>query len=144
MRPEVKEKWIKALKSGDYQKAKGRLTAGGNQFCCLGVLCDLAAKEGLGRWEVPHDEAIQEPVFIDVKKERADAVLPRAVVEWAGLDTKLEGSSVFAPTIGANPRIQDRYVMDGIHRVAVASLAELNDHSEFTLSEIGDVVEAEL
>lgn len=41
MNAEVKEKWLAALRSGDYRKAKGRLSRGRNRRCCLGVLRDL-------------------------------------------------------------------------------------------------------
>lgn len=36
----VKDKWLKALRSGNYKQAKGTLrkTVG---YCCLGVLCDV-------------------------------------------------------------------------------------------------------
>lgn len=40
MNPEVKVKWIEALKSGIYPKGVGALNCGG-KFCCLGVLCEV-------------------------------------------------------------------------------------------------------
>ena len=33
----IKEKWVKALRSGDYKQGKKRLTHAG-RYCCLGVL----------------------------------------------------------------------------------------------------------
>lgn len=38
MIPEIKAKWIAALRSGKYQQTKGVLKDHGG-FCCLGVLC---------------------------------------------------------------------------------------------------------
>lgn len=38
--PEVKAKWVAALRSGNYPQTKGRLRDA-NGFCCFGVLCDL-------------------------------------------------------------------------------------------------------
>jgi hypothetical protein len=40
MDPEIKAKWITALRSGQYQQVTSylRTTQG---FCCLGVLCDI-------------------------------------------------------------------------------------------------------
>lgn len=50
MNPRIKQLWIDALRSGEYPQARGALkTVSG--YCCLGVLCDLAAKEGLGSFE---------------------------------------------------------------------------------------------
>lgn len=44
---EVIEHWIKALRSGEYKQAQNKLkNTQKNSFCCLGVLCDLAAKDG--------------------------------------------------------------------------------------------------
>lgn len=54
MNPEIKAKWIAALRSGDYEQAKGSLRDfnNPNAFCCLGVLCDVV-KNGIdGRWEM--------------------------------------------------------------------------------------------
>ena len=34
----IKKKWLKALRSGEYGQAKGVLTDGEGNFCCLGVL----------------------------------------------------------------------------------------------------------
>lgn len=47
-----KKKWIEALRSGKYKQGRAALkevrgkTA---KYCCLGVLCDLAARDGLIR-----------------------------------------------------------------------------------------------
>jgi hypothetical protein len=43
MNQSIKQLWVAALRSGDYQQAKGRLRASNNSFCCLGVLCNLHA-----------------------------------------------------------------------------------------------------
>ena len=45
MDKEVKEKWLKALRSGEYAQGKGALCAKhpieGIVHCCLGVLCEV-------------------------------------------------------------------------------------------------------
>ena len=46
MKPEIAEKWIKALRSGDYIQGKDKLK-NNIFFCCLGVLCEIAVKEGI-------------------------------------------------------------------------------------------------
>lgn len=52
---EVYELWLEALRSGKYKQVGGalkdRLATGKMGFCCLGVLCDLAAKDGGDKWE---------------------------------------------------------------------------------------------
>lgn len=44
MKPEIQEKWVAALRSGDYKQTAGHLKDGGG-FCCLGVLTDIYASE---------------------------------------------------------------------------------------------------
>ena len=46
MDPELKKKWIEALRSGKYKQGKNRLhRAEDNSYCCLGVLCEVAGFE---------------------------------------------------------------------------------------------------
>lgn len=46
MDPELKKKWVEALRSGDYEQGETRLYTGStNQFCCLGVLCKVVGLE---------------------------------------------------------------------------------------------------
>jgi len=42
--PENIQKWINALRSGDYDQQKGTLKGTGG-YCCLGVYCSLMGKE---------------------------------------------------------------------------------------------------
>lgn len=47
MKPELKAKWLEALRSGGYRQGKGFLqqidnTTGAYTNCCLGVLCKVA------------------------------------------------------------------------------------------------------
>lgn len=117
MNQEVKTKWLEALRSGDYEQAKGSLKTTSGKFCCLGVLCDLYHKEtGNGEWNV------------DGKKESFSVgydvrigILPKAVCHWAELDSP-------------NPRIDD---------AREESLAELNDLG-LTFLEITDLIEEQL
>jgi hypothetical protein len=43
------DKWLEALRSGDYKQTKRALSDNQGGFCCLGVACDLS---GLGKWGV--------------------------------------------------------------------------------------------
>lgn len=52
-REEVIERWVAALRSGKYEQAHEVLNDGVG-FCCLGVLCDLAAKDGGPQWDRDH------------------------------------------------------------------------------------------
>lgn len=48
MKPKIKEKWIAALRSGEYTQGRMVLRDSDNNFCCLGVLCNLHAKANPG------------------------------------------------------------------------------------------------
>jgi hypothetical protein len=45
MDADVKAKWVAALRSGNYKQIKAGLRKGDN-FCCLGVLCDIVNPDG--------------------------------------------------------------------------------------------------
>ena len=50
MKPKIKKKWLKALRSGEYAQCKKVLVNNIDEFCCLGVLCDISDK---GEWIDP-------------------------------------------------------------------------------------------
>lgn len=42
MEKEIKDKWVKALRSGEYKQGSGQLFCNvNNSYCCLGVLCKI-------------------------------------------------------------------------------------------------------
>lgn len=46
LKPEVREAWVTALRSGDYAQGGRMLRSNiGPRFCCLGVLCDLGVQD---------------------------------------------------------------------------------------------------
>ena len=46
MNPEIKAKWVEALRSGKYEQGRDVLRTTDNKFCCLGVLADIRNPEG--------------------------------------------------------------------------------------------------
>jgi len=40
MDQEIKQEWVKALRSGDFKQGRGKLR-NGDGYCCLGVLCQV-------------------------------------------------------------------------------------------------------
>lgn len=88
MNPEIKQLWIAKLRSGEIKQTKGELTRrqpdGSLQCCCLGVLCEQAAEKGVVKRAIDADGVISYRAPGD---SRGDAsVLPKAVMEWAGID----------------------------------------------------------
>ena len=45
MNPEIKEEWLAALRSGEYEQGQCQLRTEDNAFCCLGVLSDIMTKK---------------------------------------------------------------------------------------------------
>ena len=70
------KKWLKSLRSGEYDQGKGRLRTE-DSFCCLGVACDIS---GLGRWE--GDIFYTEGDYFHI------VYLPEAVMSWLGITTR--------------------------------------------------------
>ena len=83
MKADVKKRWVEALRSGRYRQAPGKLTDG-KGHCCLGVLCDLARREGVIKWQVGQFNDWRAIAPGDEYGEAS--VLPPAVQKWAGLD----------------------------------------------------------
>jgi hypothetical protein len=77
MNQQIKEQWVAALRSGEYQQTTGELRNGGG-FCCLGVLSDLYLKEKGKRWDVVSEDCFYFPNF-------SEEVLPKEVMDWADL-----------------------------------------------------------
>ena len=80
MDSKVKQQWIEALRSKNYQQTTNYLRTQ-QGYCCLGVLCDLYAKEhnGVG-WDVAGDVDYE---FLDEIQ-----TMPEEVKIWAGLYTR--------------------------------------------------------
>jgi hypothetical protein len=88
MNPIWKERWLKALRSGQYRQGQGSLNRGG-KLCCLGVLCDLVAKDGYGRWERDLDA----PTVFRFKQGRENSRrggLPTETQNLVGLSSQSE------------------------------------------------------
>ena len=121
MNPEIKKLWVDALRSGDYKQGVGRLRNDDNEFCCLGVLCNLHAQN--------HPEIAKtqtEPSFYISSAH----ILPAEVSKWAGLG------------IEVNPVVS--------YKKKARTVAEINDGQcpgqtkPATFKQIADVIEKQL
>ena len=74
MKKEIADKWVKALRSGEYNQTTETLQ-NGNGYCCLGVLCLLGQKEGV---VVDSENSI---LVGDSLEDQVD------VKEWSGIKT---------------------------------------------------------
>lgn len=83
----IKQRWVDALRSGNYAQGTGFLRQNGDglpvdKWCCLGVLCDLAAQDGYGHWE--GDSIVS--VYVDGLEHKVETMPTDLVLEWAGVE----------------------------------------------------------
>jgi hypothetical protein len=115
---DIKEKWLVALRSGEYKQTTGALRDEAGH-CCLGVLCDLYSKEKNVPWTIGDG--------VDDSFLGADTALPRSVASWAGL---YEAD----PTVTASKGLGDNIKMN---------LSEVNDGGA-SFAVIADLIERDL
>lgn len=128
MDKEVKQKWIDALRSGKYQQIKGALKSE-NGFCCLGVLCDIYAREKNIEWKQGGEYKKLFYLF-----ERNFTGLQDEICQWAGLP------------IGKDVILKDK-LNEGINwsnTLIHYTLIYYNDNANKTFEEIADIIEREL
>jgi len=78
------QKWNAALKSGEFEQARGQLKTEDDHFCCLGVACELYRREtGQGEWEQHADD--RSIVEFRLDEEFVGGILPPRVQSWLGL-----------------------------------------------------------
>jgi len=79
MNKENIKKWIDALRSGDYMQGSGWLhNVKENEYCCLGVACELAIRDGVDvRVEVCGDFC---------SYDGSTTALPMSVISWLGVN----------------------------------------------------------
>ena len=79
MNPDIKAKWLEALRDPDrYKQTEGALKDNCG-FCCLGVLTDIWARENDGKW-------VKSTYGGPCSILDTDDVLPEKVRDWAGLE----------------------------------------------------------
>lgn len=86
MKPELKRRWINALRSRRYKKGTGALhTLGSSRnedtFCCLGVLAQLAVEDGVMKPKIDKDAEVARYGTAD----HDGTFLPAKICKWAGI-----------------------------------------------------------
>ena len=123
MNPEIKAQWLAALRSGEYEQGKMVLSNSG-QYCCLGVLCELAFLAG--------GIVTKDSTGADVRYGTETGLLPFEVQKWAGLKES-------NPSVSINGEL---YAIAGVN-----DGTELSDGSWLearTFSKIADLIDAQL
>lgn len=137
MNPEIKGRWLEALRSGDYPQTRRRL-ADDNGYCCLGVLCEIAVEDGIVTKGTAGGS--DDGIVYTSATDSADfefSVLPVAVFEWAGMT---------GPNPGMDLTLEDipEHARDIAFEGTGYNLADLNDTLRMDFSEIAFVIEEQL
>lgn len=132
MKQEIKEQWITALTDETYQQGTGELRSTKDEYCCLGVLCDLAVKAGEAKWLYQSTTGwllIPANVTLEEAKELGQvgsATLPGFITVWAGM-----AKHEYNPTV---------VVHDGEH----ISLTQANDSKNLPFNTIAELIQESL
>jgi hypothetical protein len=122
MKSDVKFGWQADLRSGKFNQGVHCLHNEDGEFCCLGVLCERYRKEtGKGEW-IRSEEDSEHPERFTFLGE--DCVLPREVMEWAGLES-------------CDPNVT-------LREGGAAVLSHVNDELECNFSTIAQAIERSL
>ena len=149
MNERVKDLWVKALRSEKYSQTTRRLrdlkilstsqcavVELGTGFCCLGVLCDLYAKEhSSASWE-PDPDAQQCYFHPGGNASGDDELLPRVVRDWAGMAS----DDGMPQTDAARVALREARTADNV-RSGRGNIAAANDHG-LQFSQLADFIEA--
>ncbi len=118
----MRDRWIPALRSGDYVQGHGALRSQDDRYCCLGVLTDLLVQDGLiPAWDLFQDD--EGPPTYAVDGERH--YLPTQVRDAIGTQNMMAFERLSGPD-------------DGV------TLVELNDAASCSFADIADVIEKTL
>lgn len=113
---EAINKWIEALRSGEYKQGYYRLRTYSKKedtFCCLGVACDVLKDELDGEWVQKADDYTFE---VSDDQFHGQEYMPDVVVEYIGLP--------------------ERFLND--------DLSELNDRENYSFRQIANKLENKL
>ncbi len=118
MNPEVKAKWLEALRSDRYQQTHGVLK-NDNGYCCLGVLCDV----------------VKEQVEMDWHRDPEDGKI------YFGKDA-VSGIAGYPPIpVTQLAGVTDKMVkIDGVAK----TLVNHNDSRNVSFKQIADAIEEQL
>ena len=108
----VVEKWVAALRSGEFKQGTDRLLTDDGSYCCWGVLCEIHRREFGGTWKGNRDG-------LDRSYRGEYTAPPKLVQRWLGFAGE--------PTI----RYDDTQTL----------ITELNDCFGLSFTDIADLIE---
>jgi len=132
LKKDVKEKWLKALRSGNYKQGEINLNNNNNTFCCLGVLCDIYIKENNLIWNDNAGSTGVKSIYTSAH------TLPKIIIMWAYDDESFNLEDTIDKSLD--------YLTGGITLIndKPVTLWMLNDNLNKTFDEIADIIEDQM
>ena len=142
---ELQEKWLTALESGEYTQARGMLRDSEDNFCCLGVMCDIVQPDHWVKTTVKQEwyECDFVWYYRDVMEENIvhNMDVPSSIRQK--IRFRSPSGHFFPNFIAPQDPDFDRILQEGTTRVEqgerLTSLANLNDRG-WTFKEIAGLV----
>ena len=126
MKPEIKQRWIDALRSGNYKQGYFKLKTN-DCFCVIGVLCDILKNELNGYWKYNYF-VCQDKLFC--VEEMKACKPPNTVIKYCGFKPE-QNNRYYFPLVKYG---------DNSER----SLIKLNDIDRLTFEQLADIIEEQL
>lgn len=126
--------WVDALRSGKYKQGRSALRNVDNEFCCLGVLCDICKHRLNLDWELGGYDIDYRDIYI---MDKTGDVLPNKVWDYLGrevTDYKVQISIT-------NPKLPSSVVNNNLRNSIF--LVTLNDVYRLSFEQIADIIEEE-
>lgn len=137
LKPEIKAKWLAALRSGEYKQTQGTLhyrdRQGNDSYCCLGVLCEITEN-----CTSDYDEAHEQFVYhYGSSSSLSSDTLPFELAQEIGEDVD---TICVLNSAAVAPIIKDLYpsIVKGMENET--ALSELNDEGVDFLA-IADIID---
>ena len=121
MNPDVKALWLDALRDPARTQGKHVLKNEDGEECCLGVLCDVAVREGVIPPATLDKNCMGESAYF-FGAERNYTALPEEIMKWADLS----------------------YCFPRIDLGRGLFLSDANDRDDYTFEEIATLIEEHL
>ena len=132
---ELVKQWVEALRSSKYKQGRQALRNRKDEFCCLGVLCDISKNTLNLDWELDSNDICESEIYI---MEKNGGVLPDSVWEYLGKEIGYK-----ANISTKNSKIPKSVTESFLLPLKDISLVTLNDHYKLSFEQIADIIEEE-
>lgn len=122
---------VEALRSGEFNQGTNMLRTPSDEYCCIGVGCEVARREGIGiGWKKPTDEDASKGGMWTFDGH-GTAFSPK-LMDWYGFPYRSQYGSGDPVLLGDL----------GVARSEIQTMISTNDNDHWTFEQIADALEA--